>query len=294
MKKLIIFAALVVLASVAQANNYCNHGCNETPPAGENNPVFNNGQGQSADNHNTNGQGQSSDNRNNLGQGQSADNHNNVGQGQSSENNLGQGQSLDNRNNIGQGQSSDNTNRQGQTSSNSQGQSSSNSQGQSARGGNQTQGAASSVTVTDSSQRNVDARTLYVPPVIPVQAATVANAQLIEYAGTCGPMISVKKTPIVGKFFGLLSDSDAQLGDDYEVEPYKDEQGNVVAFTEANGRVMGHKLVLLSTTLNVAGSRGFSLGGGGSNGGWGQGGASGSSAMQRLVTKAIVVPCVYK
>ena len=56
-------------------------------------------------------------------------------------------------------------------------------------------------------------------------------------------------------------------------------------------RLMGHQAIIFSTVVTVAGGRNIALGGGSSEGSWGQAGGGSTGSNNRLVTNIQLIPC---
>ena len=251
-------------------------------------------------NTNTNGQGQgqqqgidssignTNNNANGQGQGQqqgidsSIGNANDVANSNDNSNRgtneQGQGQDQ------GQGQSQglDNTNRLGQSNDNS---------GNSANDVAQGQDTETSVNV-DAADRssyqhetNVDARSWYIPSVVPPTPASVTGVgNIIHDVSTCGPLQSVIREPVQGHYFGMVSTTQFDLSYNDTLIPFFDDNGYEQLYRNVQGRYYGHQVISDTAILGTAAARNAALGGGGNDANWGQGGMGSSSSVQAMVT----------
>jgi hypothetical protein len=122
-----------------------------------------------------------------------------------------------------------------------------------------------------------------------------SNGTMETRVTACGPLMQVVKSPIKGTYIGILRDKTIPLGDDMELAPLYDANGQQQFYSEqkfANGvtRLFGSQAVITTALPNVSGASTFSIGFAGTNGG-GNGGAGSSSAMSRIVTKVTIAPC---
>lgn len=169
---------------------------------------------------------------------------------------------------------------------------------QSLTGGNQKQGQTSANTLTGGSQRtrtsadnsggnsstSVDASDHSVSndrlTVLPMQPAvpmsiSPASSIAVMVDPQCGPYQRVIQTPVYGLFFGITHTSRKVIDhDDTLADPTP----------EALDSMWGGRAVYTVSTVNLAGARSISLGGGGSSGGWGQGNTGTTSSMTAQVT----------
>ena len=143
-------------------------------------------------------------------------------------------------------------------------------------------------------------RTVFIPAIIPpTPPSTIAVGNIIKETTACGPLQAVEKTPINGKFFGVMFESDVEQGFTYDLVPWYDDDGSVVHYLEIpleNGRgyrLIGHQAVIFATVVGTANSRNVAIGGGSSGGSWGQGGTGTSAANQQLVTNIQLRHCEY-
>ncbi|SMF98373.1 hypothetical protein BSIN_5439 [Burkholderia singularis] len=131
-------------------------------------------------------------------------------------------------------------------------------------------------------------------PATPPSAVGATSAALTVTA--CGPLQRVVHTPVKGKFFGMLINSDVDQGTTDELEPVTDENGVVryydrVLMPDGRTHLMGTQAIISTAVIGTAGARNLALGGGGSTGAWGQGGMGSSSANQQTQTKITLRAC---
>lgn len=198
----------------------------------------------------------------------------NASQGQGQQ--MGQGQGQSSTNTLGQ-----NTAQNASTQSGVQG------------AGNSTNGIGIDLSDKSSSTyvREGD-RTLFIPPVVPATPpSSVAAANVIQNTSACGPLQSITKRQVIGVFFGALGGQDeVKQGFTDELQPYRDEQGNVVEYIVrpsfyGDRKVFGHQVTQYTAVIGISGARNFAIGGGGGTSqNWGQGGMGSSSANQQMVT----------
>ena len=86
------------------------------------------------------------------------------------------------------------------------------------------------------------------------------------------------------------------LGYTQETVPYVNERNEPVLYKtfqmpDGSLRYIGHSKLVHVVPLGVAGSRNLALGGGNSEGSWGQAGGGASSSMQRLVKYIELTEC---
>ena len=237
-------------------------------------------------------------NKNSLGQGQD--------QGQSLDNKVANqnGQSSDNKNVNSQGQSSTNTNGQSSDNRNVNGQSSENRLGQSADNHNSTKtsndgsgNSAIGIDLSDHSSVSYQEKTIFIPAVVPFTTpSTVGVGNVVASATTCGPLQKVVNIPVTGYFFGMTGKKKVDLGYTQETVPYVNERNEPVLYKtfqmpDGSLRYIGHSKLVHVVPLGVAGSRNLALGGGNSEGSWGQAGGGASSSMQRLVKYIELTEC---
>lgn len=164
------------------------------------------------------------------------------------------------------------------------------------KGGNNAAAGNKTETTVDASTK-VDARSIFVPAIIPVTpSSTVAVGNIIKETTTCGPLQAVVKTPVYGSYNGLLRTSKIDQGFTYDLKPYLDVNGAMQTSMEvvsADGvrRVWGHQAIIFSTVIGLSSNRNIALGGGGETGAWGQGGMGSSSSNTRLVTNIQLKLC---
>lgn len=140
-------------------------------------------------------------------------------------------------------------------------------------------------------------KSIFIPSVVPGnQSSTIAAANIIKETTACGPLQSVVRTPITGTWNGLFRSVPVNQGFTYDLAPYTDVNGQTQAYIEEVGqdgvrRVFGHQAIIFSTVIGLASNRNVALGGGGSDGGWGQAGMGASSSNQQLVTNIQLKRC---
>ena len=153
------------------------------------------------------------------------------------------------------------------------------------------------VTTTNNSRTKVDARSFYVGPIVPVTApSSVAIGNIIKETTACGPLQRVVATPILGTQQGLFRRKTVAQGVTYELAPFLGPDGQEMLYHEVQtgpGRwhMFGHQAVIFSTTVGTSSVRNLALGGGGSDGSWGQAGGGASSGSQQLVTNIQLLTC---
>ena len=268
-------------------------------------------QGQSSTNLNLQGQNTT------VGQGQSNDNSGNstndlsVRGGDQSVRGGDQSNSVDSRNSVTGGDQSQ-SNAVDSRNSNavrggdqSQANSVDSSNSNAVRGGDQVSDASNSggnsqvaVDASDKSVTNIEGdKTMFIPAVVPSSpAATLGVGNVTAIVGTCGPLQTIVKTPIVGTYVGLVKKSSIQQGYDEALAPYTDASGAQVDYREirlADGsiKLMGHQPTTFVTVVGVAAARNIALGGGSGSGDWGQAGGGSSSSVQQLVTRVQLREC---
>ncbi|MEX3556275.1 MAG: hypothetical protein VB131_06855 [Burkholderia gladioli] len=275
-------------------------------------------QSNNAANNSLNAAGGGGGSANSIGNTSNNDNRSSVGNTSS---NSG-GNTLSNGNN-GNGNGSNNTTTAaggagGTGGSASQGQSSANknanSQGQSSslRGGNQSQAANSGSksgaqngqnigTGNTSVQANTTSsyKAIYIPPVVPpTPASQLAVGNIVKETLACGPIVRKRSMPVKGTYFGLFLNSQIEQGHDDLIEPLLDKNGNEtyrdVPISDERGTGFhryGSQVVMFTAIVGLAGARNIAIGGGGSEGAWGQGGGGSSGSIQQMVTTVQIVPC---
>ncbi|WP_448670408.1 hypothetical protein [Pseudoxanthomonas mexicana] len=153
------------------------------------------------------------------------------------------------------------------------------------------------VTTTNNSTTKVDARSIYVAPIVPVTApSSVAVGNVMKETTACGPLQRVVATPILGTQQGLFRRKTVAQGVTYELAPFVGPDGQEMLYHEVPtgpGRwhMFGHQAVIFTTTVGTSSVRNLALGGGGSDGSWGQAGGGDSSGSQQLVTNIQLVTC---
>jgi hypothetical protein len=205
------------------------------------------------------------------------------GQGQ------GQGQSSNNQNNV-QGSKSANANKNSATTGNNKNANSTSNDGS---GNSNTR-----VDASDRSSTKYESKTIFIPPIIPpTPASHLAVGNIVKETTACGPLVKVVESKVEGTFHGLFFDSKVDQGKHQEMTEWRDEQGNIIDYREvplpdgSGYRLFGHQVTQYTAIVGVSGARNIALGGGGSEGNWGQGGMGTSSANQRLVTTLQVRGC---
>jgi hypothetical protein len=141
-------------------------------------------------------------------------------------------------------------------------------------------------------------KTIFIPPIVPpTPPSTLAVGNIVKETTACGPLQQVLKTPINGKFFGLITSEDVPQGFTYDLAPVFDSGGNPMTYSEvplADGsgyRLIGNQAIIFATVVGTSNARNLALGGGGSGGSWGQGGTGTSAANQQLVTNIQLKAC---
>ena len=146
-------------------------------------------------------------------------------------------------------------------------------------GGNSTTAVDASDRSTHSSRDSLTI--LPMQPSVPMSISPATSVAVIADPD-CGPYQEVIRTPVYGYFFGIASTSRKVLDHDDTLAPpsrYDDES------------TMGVKAIYTVSTVNLAGARSISLGGGGSSGGWGQGNTGTTSSMTAQVTHIQLRAC---
>ncbi len=147
-------------------------------------------------------------------------------------------------------------------------------------------------TTNNSSRTTVDNRAIYVPPIVPfTPPATTGIGNIVTETSACGPLQRVVKTPIEGTFQGFFKSKTFTQGYTYEIDNYLDKDGQVLFYkrmpipgTNNSFRIVGHQVIMTTTTVGVSSIRNVALGGAGSSGSWGQAGGGGSTSISQLVT----------
>ncbi|RQO45186.1 hypothetical protein DBV14_24020 [Variovorax sp. KBW07] len=133
-------------------------------------------------------------------------------------------------------------------------------------------------------------KTIFVPAIVPpTPPSSLAVGNIVKETSACGPLQHVVKRPVAGTFIGLFSESKVDQGYTDELESYVGPNGEVEEYMQrpapGGGYVLlGHQVSMYTAIIGVSGARNLALGGGGSQGSWGQGGTGTSSANQQLVT----------
>lgn len=158
---------------------------------------------------------------------------------------------------------------------------------------------ASSVNVdaANRSSTKIDARALYIPQVTaPVIPSTNPASNISVKVGDCGPLFTLDRQKVKGKYIGFFFNSDVDLGHEDFKQPYVDDKGyrimyNAVEMPDGSWNILGSRAIYFVATLNVSGSRQLGFGGGsGFDHGQASGGAS--SAMQMMVTNIQEESCM--
>lgn len=204
---------------------------------------------------------------------------------------------------VGQGQSSKTSNDGSGNSQSASGIAGSGNSAQSSKTSTTTSndGSGNSKVSVDTSDRSTTnnsyvSKTLFIPAVVPSSpAATLGVGNVTAIVGVCGPLQQVVRTPIEGTYVGLVKKSKIQQGFDESLAPYVKDgvQLDYRTITLPNGsvRYMGHQPIYFTTVVGVAAARNLALGGGNSEGSWGQAGGGSSSSMQQLVTRIQLRDC---
>ncbi|WP_323120025.1 hypothetical protein [Burkholderia alba] len=227
-------------------------------------------------------------------------------------------------NSIGNTSNNDNRSSVGNTSSNSGGNTLSNGNNGNGNGSNNTTtasgGAGGSASQAASSgsksgaqngqnigtgNTSVQANTtssykaIYIPPVVPpTPASQLAVGNIVKETLACGPIVRKRSMPVKGTYFGLFLNSQIEQGHDDLIEPLLDQNGNEtyrdVPISDERGTGFhryGSQVVMFTAIVGLAGARNIAIGGGGSEGAWGQGGGGSSGSIQQMVTTVQIVPC---
>ncbi len=169
--------------------------------------------------------------------------------------------------------------------------------------GNKTAATATGNGAGNSTSYNDSSKTTYKQVSVPVMFNPVppsmsSTSLMTKETFTCGPLQQVIKTRVDGKQVGTFTDTIVYLGEDYELGPIMDKNGEQIYYKEKifieNGeqilRRFGTQASIVTALPNVSGASSFSLGFAGTGGG-GSGGVGSSSAMQRIVTKITLADC---
>lgn len=205
----------------------------------------------------------------------------------------------------GQSQSNSGNSRNDVKSSNSLGNSSSTSQGQASsnKNSNVSRSGSDNAIKVDASDRSSykyedNTKYIFIPSIIPATPPSViATGNIVKETTACGPLQKIEKTQVVGKFFGLMSESDVEQGFTYDLVAWYDDKGQLMNYFEvplpdgSGVRLIGHQAIIFSTVVGTANARHLALGGGGSGGNWGQGGTGTSATNQQLVTNIQLRHC---
>ena len=156
-------------------------------------------------------------------------------------------------------------------------------------GGNKTYSSAdnsggnssTSVDASDHSAYNSRLTVLPEQPSVPMSISPASNIAMTADP-QCGPYQKVIRTPVYGLFFGITHTKRVILDhDDTLADPTP----------QAMDSVYGVRAIYTISTINLAGARSISLGGGGSSGGWGQGNSGTTSSMTAQVTHIQLRSC---
>jgi hypothetical protein len=162
--------------------------------------------------------------------------------------------------------------------------------------GGQKSAQQTTIDTSDRSVNNSKSMVVVMPPVVPPLPPVFAPAgDLKQTVLSCGPLQVVGKENLKGHFIGLMSNVEIPLGQDHELLPYVDKNGETVFYLEypqPDGSIkrLGHEVVLTTGSIPVSGARQFGLGGFNSSGG-GQVGGGASGTMAQIVSKIILRLC---
>jgi hypothetical protein len=152
-------------------------------------------------------------------------------------------------------------------------------------------GSGNSTTNVDASDHSsFSSQALYLPNIENAAPSIVAGPMLIVDRGQCGPRQEKKTERVQGTYVGIIKRSSIDLGVDDELvdsaTPYE-------YWTDPNGvqHVFGTQVVTFASVNGMAASRSIGIGGGQTGGGWGQGGASSNSSMQRTILRIQLQRC---
>lgn len=129
----------------------------------------------------------------------------------------------------------------------------------------------------------------------PVPPSSIAGSGFVTHVFTCGPLLRVDQSAVIGTYVGILTNTEINLGQDMGLAPILDANGKPVRYEEETypdgvTRRFGSQAFVTTALVQVSGARTLSIGFAGSDGG-ANGGAGSSSAMSRIVTKVIIAPC---
>jgi hypothetical protein len=155
-----------------------------------------------------------------------------------------------------------------------------------------------STTNVDASDRSIyRSKAIFIPPVVPgTPPSQLAVGNIIKETSACGPLQRIVRLQVNGTFIGLFRNASVPQGFSDDIEPYRDDAGNIVDYrtermADGDVRMFGHQVVMFTTVIGVASNRNIALGGGGGGGSWGQAGMGSSSSNQRLVTNIQLRDC---
>lgn len=253
---------------------------------------------------------------NSVGQGQSNDNSGNSNLRNIGNTKVGDIKGIDGdinaSNEQGQGQEQSNTNRVNNTNDNAsnaaqkQGidrsgnsnnrNAAASNQGQSSKNTNDSVAKGNITSFTDNTKTvNKYKSITIVPPALPgTPPSMVGNGQVVSSISACGPLMAVVSRDVRGMFYGIISDTDVNLGETDRLVPVTHNGERVLYWGRINedGSIsrIGSQVMTWAVPVNVAGARQFGLGGG-FEGGHGQVSTGTSSAMNQLVVHHEVVAC---
>ena len=136
--------------------------------------------------------------------------------------------------------------------------------------------SGANVDASDHSSYRSDSRLTVLPeqPNVPMSISPASSIAVMADP-QCGPYQRVIQTPVYGLFFGITHTKRTPIDhDDTLADPTP----------EAMNSTWGGRAIYTVSTVNLAGARSISLGGGGSSGGWGQGNTGTTSSMTAQVT----------
>ena len=207
-----------------------------------------------------------------------------------------------NANKNAQGQDQNQTSKSNANARQGQGQSSANKnvsgakQGQSSRNQNDSKASGNKTSFTDKSSTSTSYKnfTIIPAPLPGVPPSVVANGQIVHSVGACGVLQAVVSRNVTGKYFGIVSDSDINLGETDRLVPVT-YNGKRVAYWQKvmpNGDIylLGSQVSTWAVPANISGSRQLGLGGG-NYGAQGQATLGSSAAMNQLVVHHEVTTC---
>lgn len=211
------------------------------------------------------------------------------------------------KNTNAQGQSSNNTNALvgGNTGGNRLSNGSS-SGGNSMTGGDvanhnaaSNNGSGNSDIQIDSSNRSqYYSKTVFIPAIVPPTPASVqAVGNIVKETTACGPLMSTMREPIFGTIVGAFGGQrQVPQGWQYDLVPVMNPDGTRKMYYEqklsdGSVRLYGSQAFITWAVIGTASARNLTIGGGSSEGGWGQGGAGSTASIQRIATNIQLVGC---